>query len=88
MLEIIYPRIFLPQFLEMIPNDSLFLSKLVEIDKGIRKFDSVNSVKGVTSLPEAVSPIDYNCPQSLMGIQNSVFPSEPTTINQKENLAP
>ena len=72
----------------MIPNDSLFLSKLAEIDKGIRKFDSVNSVKGVTSLPEAVSPIDYSCPQSLMGIQNSVFPSEPTTINQKENLAP
>lgn len=74
-------------FSERTPNGSLFVSKLAEIDEGIRKFDIVISVKGITSLPEAISPTDYSCPKSLLGIQNSVFPSEPTTINQKENLA-
>ena len=75
-------------FVEMVSNDSLFLSKLSEINKGIRKFDSVNNVMGVTSLSKATSPTDYSCPQSLMGNRNPVLPSEPTTIIQKENLAP
>ena len=75
-------------FIEMVSNDSLFLSKLSEIDEGIRKFDSVNNVMGVTSLSKATSPTDYSCPQSLMGNRNPVLPSDPTTIIQKENLAP
>ena len=82
------PNLHPTNFAEMVSNDSLFVSKLAEIDEGIRKFDSVNNVKGVTSLSEAASPIDYCSPQSLMGNRNPVLPSEPTTIIQKENLAP
>lgn len=72
----------------MVPNETVFLSKLSDIDKDIRKFDSVNSVQGVTSLSEVDFPTDYSCPQSLKGNQNSAFPFEPYTINQKENLGP
>ena len=82
------PNLHPTNFAEMVSNDSLFLSKLAEIDEGIRKFDSVNNVEGVTSLSEAASPTDYSCPQSLTGNKNPMFPSEPTTIIQKENLAP
>nr|POE52719.1 hypothetical protein CFP56_60889 [Quercus suber] len=75
-------------FSKMVSNDSLFLSKLAEIDEGIRKFDLVNNVEGATSLPKAIYPTDYSCPQGLMSTRNSVLPSEPTTIIQKENLDP
>ena len=56
------PNLHPTNFAEMVSNDSLFLSKLAEIDEGIRKFDSVNNVEGVTSLSEAASPTDYSSP--------------------------
>nr|POE52744.1 hypothetical protein CFP56_23158 [Quercus suber] len=70
------------------PQPILVTELGAEIDEGIRKFDLVNNVEGATSLPKAISPTDYSCPQGLMSTRNSVLPSEPTTIIQKENLDP
>ncbi|KAL0006196.1 hypothetical protein SO802_013757 [Lithocarpus litseifolius] len=50
------PNFLSTKLSEMNPTDSLYLSKLAEIDEGIRKFDSVNWLKGGTSFSEVAHP--------------------------------